>query len=108
MRLNFIHAILFFLLTITPAYLPGEVASAQGHPDRVLFKRGMLAVKEKKLDVAHLTFQTLINTYPKSKYAQRAKKVMENPKIGTCAQAWSNPLCTDYSQGVSSPDTKNH
>ena len=71
------------------------------HPDRILFDRAMLAVQEKRFDVAHLTFQTLINTYPDSKYARRAKKfMMRDSQIGGCGPTWSTPPCTDYSRGV--------
>ena len=42
-------------------------------PDKVLFDRAMEAMKERKYDVARITLQTLINTYPDSEYVARAK-----------------------------------
>ena len=42
-------------------------------PDKVLFDRAMDAMKHNKFDVARITLQTLINTYPDSEYIARAK-----------------------------------
>src|SRR5579864_8642911 len=42
-------------------------------PDKVLFDRAMDAMKHNKFDVARLSLQTLINTYPDSEYVARAK-----------------------------------
>jgi outer membrane protein assembly factor BamD len=42
-------------------------------PDKVLFDRAMDAIKHSKYDVARLSLQTLINTYPDSEYIARAK-----------------------------------
>src|SRR5919109_4747752 len=42
-------------------------------PDKVLFDRAMDALKHNKFDVARLSLQTLINTYPDSEYVARAK-----------------------------------
>jgi outer membrane protein assembly factor BamD len=42
-------------------------------PDKVLFDRAMEAMKQRKYDVARMTLQTLINTYPDSEYVARAK-----------------------------------
>jgi outer membrane protein assembly factor BamD len=42
-------------------------------PDKVLFDRAMTAMKQRKYDVARITLQTLINTYPDSEYIARAK-----------------------------------
>lgn len=42
-------------------------------PDKVLFDRAMGAMKQHKYDVARMTLQTLINTYPDSEYVARAK-----------------------------------
>jgi outer membrane protein assembly factor BamD len=48
-----------------------NVNSAQ--PDKVLFDRAMDAMQHDRYDVARLTLQTLINTYPDSEYVARAK-----------------------------------
>src|ERR1041385_61759 len=42
-------------------------------PDKVLFDRAMDAMKKNSYDVARLSLQTLINTYPDSEYIARAK-----------------------------------
>ena len=42
-------------------------------PDKVLYDRAMDAMKHNKYDVARLSLQTLINTYPDSEYVARAK-----------------------------------
>lgn len=42
-------------------------------PDKVLFDRAMDAMRHNKFDVARITLQTLINTYPDSEYIARAK-----------------------------------
>jgi len=42
-------------------------------PDKVLFDRSMDAMKHNHFDVARMTLQTLINTYPDSEYIARAK-----------------------------------
>jgi outer membrane protein assembly factor BamD len=42
-------------------------------PDKVLFDRAMNALKHNRFDVARLTLQTLINTYPDSEFIARAK-----------------------------------
>ncbi len=42
-------------------------------PDKVLFDRAMDAMKHNRFDVARLTLETMINTYPDSEYIARAK-----------------------------------
>lgn len=42
-------------------------------PDKVLYDRATDAMKDRKYDVARITLQTLINTYPDSEYVARAK-----------------------------------
>jgi outer membrane protein assembly factor BamD len=42
-------------------------------PDKVLFDRAMDAMKHAHYDIARLSLQTLINTYPDSEYIARAK-----------------------------------
>src|SRR6059058_567936 len=48
-----------------------DVGSKQ--PDKVLFDRAMDALKHNRFDVARLTLETLINTYPDSEFIARAK-----------------------------------
>src|ERR1700739_845556 len=42
-------------------------------PDKVLFDKAMDAMQHNRFDVARLTLQTMINTYPDSEYVARAK-----------------------------------
>ena len=42
-------------------------------PDKVLFDKAMDSMKHGRYDVARLTLQTLLNTYPDSEYRMRAK-----------------------------------
>jgi outer membrane protein assembly factor BamD len=49
----------------------GNVNSRQ--PDKELFDKAMIAMKKGKYDVARLDLQTLLNTYPDTEYAMRAK-----------------------------------
>ena len=42
-------------------------------PDKLLFDKAMVAMKKGRYDVARLTLQTLLNTYPDSEYRMRAK-----------------------------------
>ena len=42
-------------------------------PDKELFDKAMAAMKKGKFDVARLDLQTMLNTYPESEYAMRAK-----------------------------------
>ncbi|HTB98840.1 MAG TPA: outer membrane protein assembly factor BamD [Terracidiphilus sp.] len=42
-------------------------------PDKVLFDKAMTSMKKGRYDVARLTLQTLLNTYPDSEFRMRAK-----------------------------------
>src|SRR6201996_480288 len=73
-----ITAVLGILLIITSACTNKKsvnplatVGSKQ--PDKVLFDRAMDAMKHNRFDVARMTLQTLINTYPDSEFIARAK-----------------------------------
>src|SRR6202158_4401133 len=78
MRRNSIFVLLGLLLMITAACTNkksvnplANVGSKQ--PDKVLFDRAMDAMKRIRCDVARMTLQTLINTYPDSEFIARAK-----------------------------------
>jgi len=78
MRRNFSFVFLTLLLTLTVACTNkksvnplANVGSKQ--PDKVLFDRAMDAMKHNRFDVARMTLQTLINTYPDSEFIARAK-----------------------------------
>jgi hypothetical protein len=73
-----------------------NLAVSSTQPDRVLFERAMSAVEEDRFTVAHLTLQTLINTYPDSEYSSKAREVLEDPRIAPCGESWtSSPQCID-------------
>ena len=78
MRRNSIVVLLVMLLTLTVACTNkksvnplANVGSKQ--PDKVLFDRAMDAMKHNRFDVARMTLQTLINTYPDSEFIARSK-----------------------------------
>jgi len=77
-RRNLFVAVLGMLLVVTigctnkKSVNPlANVGSKQ--PDKVLFDKAMDAMKHNRFDVARLTLQTLINTYPDSEFIARAK-----------------------------------
>jgi hypothetical protein len=93
-RIVSVMAVLFCGMTACLKWPNVAVSSTQ--PDRVLFERAMSAVEQDRFDVAHLTLQTLINTYPDSEYSSKAKEVLEDPRIGPCSESWtSSPQCID-------------
>src|SRR2546421_9971536 len=78
MRRNSIFVLLGLLLALTVACTNkksvnplANVGSKQ--PDKGLFDRSMDAMKHNRVDVARMTLQTLINTYPDSEFIARAK-----------------------------------
>jgi len=63
-----------------------SAVTAKQQPDKVLFDRAMYALGSSRFDIAALDFQTLINTYPDSKYVVMAKMTLEhNPHLAECA-----------------------
>src|SRR5450755_4194956 len=78
MSRNSIVVLLALLLALTVACTNkksvnplANVGSKQ--PDKVLFDRAMDAMKHNRFDVARMTLQTLITTYPDSEFVARAK-----------------------------------
>ena len=70
--------LLAFALSLTVACTNKKVSNPLANvgskqPDKVLFDRAMDAMKHNRFDVARMTLQTLINTYPDSEYIARAK-----------------------------------
>ena|SRR5579859_5115120 len=66
------------LLALSPACTNKRSANPLANigskqPDKVLFDKAMDAMHHNRFDVARLTLQTLINTYPDSEYIARAK-----------------------------------
>ena len=78
MRRSSIIALLAILLAFTAACTNKKVNNPLANvgskqPDKVLFDRSMDAMKHNRFDVARMTLQTLINTYPDSEFIARAK-----------------------------------
>src|SRR6201981_1718925 len=68
-------------------------------PDKVLFDKAMDAMRHNRFDVARLTLQTLINTYPDSEYIARAKLAVGDSwyaEGGTAALAQAEQEYTDF------------
>jgi len=68
-------------------------------PDKVLFDKAMEAMRHNKFDVARLTLQTLINTYPDSEYIARAKLAVGDSwyaEGGTAALAQAEQEYNDF------------
>jgi outer membrane protein assembly factor BamD len=68
-------------------------------PDKVLFDKAMDAMKRNRFDVARLTLQTLINTYPDSEYIARAKLAVGDSwyaEGGTAALAQAEQEYSDF------------
>jgi outer membrane protein assembly factor BamD len=68
-------------------------------PDKVLFDRGMDAMKHNHFDIARLDMQTLINTYPESEFIARAKLALADSwyaEGGTAALAQADQEYRDF------------
>jgi outer membrane protein assembly factor BamD (BamD/ComL family) len=57
---------------------------AYSQPDKVLFDRALDAVQANRRDVARLTLETLINTYPDSPYSPKAKHKLQELRTANC------------------------
>jgi outer membrane protein assembly factor BamD len=97
-------AVLGMLLIITAACTNKKsvnplagVGSKQ--PDKVLFDKAMDAMRHNRFDVARLTLQTLINTYPDSEFIARAKLAVGDSwyaEGGTAALAQAEQEYDDF------------
>jgi outer membrane protein assembly factor BamD len=68
-------------------------------PDKVLFDKAMDAMRHNRFDVARLTLQTLINTYPDSEFIARAKLAVGDSwyaEGGTAALAQAEQEYSDF------------
>src|SRR6202041_138510 len=75
----------------------GKVGSKQ--PDKGPFYRSLDAMKHNRFDVARMTLQTLINTYPDSEYIARAKLAVADSwyaEGGTTAMAQAEIEYKDF------------
>src|SRR5450631_3128225 len=104
MRRNSIFVLLGLLLALTVACTNkksvnplANVGSKQ--PDKVLFDKAMEAMRHNRFDVARLTLQTLINTYPDSEFIARAKLAVGDSwyaEGGTAALAQAEQEYSDF------------
>jgi outer membrane protein assembly factor BamD (BamD/ComL family) len=76
-----------FGLTACAKHPHAEVSTK--HPDKVLFERARFAIEQKRFDIAHMTLLTLVNTYPDSKYSEKAEQLLRDPQIARCSGGWS-------------------
>jgi len=68
-------------------------------PDKILFDKAMDAMRHNRFDVARLTLQTLINTYPESEFIARAKLAVGDSwyaEGGTAALAQAEQEYDDF------------
>ena len=97
-------ALLSMLLALTVACTnkksPNPLAGiGSKQPDKVLFDKAMDAMRHNRFDVARLTLQTLINTYPDSEYIARAKLAVGDSwyaEGGTAALAQAEQEYSDF------------
>jgi len=55
---------------------PGGEVTSKDHP-KLLYEKAVSAVEQGRFDVSNLTLQTLVNTYPDSEYASKARELLE-------------------------------
>jgi len=77
-RKHFVYTVVLilalFLCSCHNSKVKNPIANVDSkQPDKVLFDRAVEAMRNNKYDVARLSLQTLINTYPDSEYIARAK-----------------------------------
>jgi hypothetical protein len=92
--------LLVAMLCATACFNHGSRQPDAQSPDRILFDNATMAVRERRFTVANLTLQTLVNTYPDSKYADRAKLMLQDPQIARCGEGFSTTptLCEPHGQ----------
>ena len=83
-------ALVVAILCATACFNHGSRQLDSKGPDRVLFDKAAMAVQEKRFTVANLTLQTLVNTYPASEYADRARAMLQDPQIARCGEGFSS------------------
>jgi outer membrane protein assembly factor BamD (BamD/ComL family) len=84
------------LLCLSPAcsVWPNDTVSSEPR-DKVLYEKAISALERNRLDVANLTLQTLVNTYPDSEYASKAQVLLQDEHIAGCGESFnSDPQCS--------------
>jgi outer membrane protein assembly factor BamD len=103
-RRTLLMAVLGMLLLITAACTNKKSVNPLAgvnskQPDKILFDKAMDAMRHNRFDVARLTLQTLINTYPNSEYIARAKLAVGDSwyaEGGTAALAQAEQEYSDF------------
>ena len=93
-----INALMSGLMCFLTACAPYRVGPT---PDEALFERGSSALERGQFTSAHLVFETLINTYPDSSYADKARLALQDQRIAVCGDEWSTSTTCN---NVSEPD----
>jgi hypothetical protein len=75
------------LLSMGCASFPGNGSDPRPR-DEILWTRATRAIDQQRCDVARITLQTLINTYPDSRYALDAEDALRtDPRLQACRQS---------------------
>ena len=92
-------AAIVLLITTLTGCLQWSSSTGAKQPEKVLYDQAMNAAAHGKFDVAGLTLETLVNTYPDSEYAVKAKQAMQDPRIaGFCNDTWSGGVTTFFTK----------
>jgi TolA-binding protein len=98
-------AFLIALLVGLTACLKWPDAEASfNHPDKALFERAAQAISQGRFDIARVTLQTLIDSYPNSDYERRAEILLAEPSVAACGQSWGVPAPCDAGFSTPTPD----
>lgn len=86
-RLSFLLSLC--LLSMGCSSFPGNGSDPRYH-DEILWTRATRAIDQQRCDVVCVTLQTLINTYPDSRYALDAEDALRtDPRLQACRQGTS-------------------
>ena len=78
MRISAVFILLIFSMIASGCFFGGKKAevitpTGDAEPDKILYEKGLKDLEKGRFEVARLTFQTLLNTYPDSDYKEKAK-----------------------------------
>jgi outer membrane protein assembly factor BamD (BamD/ComL family) len=59
------------------------------HHDEMLFERATAAIQQQRFTIANVMLRTLVATYPDSEYADRARLMLQDPRIARCGEGFS-------------------
>jgi outer membrane protein assembly factor BamD (BamD/ComL family) len=64
------------LMLLTACGQPVRYGDSFTPPDKRLFDRALEAFQNNRIDVAAMTLQTLLNTYPDTSHAQESRRIL--------------------------------